>query len=198
VKLVIMGIFLAVEGPEGVGKTTLVSVLRERMAGVDHVTFTRDPALGPGIDQEPPLLGADLARARAEDRAAHVARVIRPALDAGTAVVCDGYVLSSLVFHSADGVPPGEIWRLNQSLPMPDVNLVLTAPAKVISGRRARRPSLPRCEAGGDPAAELTRYLRFGQEMRARGVPLMISPHETPEQFERAVEWATLSIRNGI
>jgi dTMP kinase len=200
VKLVIMGTFLAVEGPKGAGKSTLVTALRQRLAGelAGHVVLTKEPTPGFDLGQETHLLGADLARAIAQDRAQHVASVIQPALNSGKNVVCDRYILSSLVFHSADGVPPQEIWRLNQQFPLPDGNLILTAVAEVISGRRSRRASLTRLETGSDPAAELDMYLQFGQEMQERGVALKIVSHETPEQLEQAIGWIMHSIRYGI
>lgn len=199
-KLVIMGIFLAIEGPKGVGKTTVASALRQRMSGphADQVVLTKEPTPGFDLGQESHLLGADLARAIAEDRAAHVEDVIRPALDAGRAVVCDRYILSSLAFHTADGVSPEEIWRLNETFPLPGVNLILTASAEIISSRRALRPSRTRLEAASDPAAELARYLHFGQEMQARGAALKIISNETPEQLEQAIEWIMHSIQDGI
>ena len=195
-----MGIFLAIEGPKGVGKTTVVSTLRQQMADVQasQVVLTKEPTSGFDLGQEAHLWGAALARAIAQDRTAHVTSVVRPALDAGRTVVCDRYILSSLVFHNVDGVAPEEIWRLNESFPLPDANLVLTASVEVISRRRALRSSLTRLEAGSDPAAELARYLEFGQEMQARGAALKIISNETPEQLEQAIEWIMHSIRDGI
>jgi dTMP kinase len=195
-----MGIFLAIEGPKGVGKTTVVAALRQRMRGAhtDQVVLTKEPTPGFDLGQESHLLGADLARAIAEDRAAHVEGVIRPTLDAGRTVVCDRYILSSLAFHTADGVTPEEIWRLNDPFPLPDANLILTASAEIIRNRRALRPSRTRLEAGSDPAAELARYLYFGQQIQARGTALKIISNETPEQLELAIEWIMHSIRDGI
>lgn len=128
----------------------------------------------------------------------HVQEVIRPALATGMAVACDRYILSSLVFHSADGVPPETIWRLNNSCPLPDVNVVLVASAGEISVRRGRRPSPTRLEMASDPAAELDRYLHFGREMEALGTALKILSNETPEEHEQALKWIMLTIQNGV
>jgi dTMP kinase len=200
VELVMMGIFLAIEGPKCVGKTAVVSSLRRQMAGhqASQVVLTKEPTPGFDLGQESHLLGTDLARAIAQDRAAHVASVILPALQTGRTVVCDRYILSTLAFHSADGVAPEEIWRLNASFPLPDVNLVLTASPGVLGSRRALRPSRTRLEADSDPAAELARYLEFGEEMRARGVELKIILNETPEQLAMAVWWIMHLMREGI
>lgn len=86
-----MGIFLAVEGPKGVGKTTVVSELQRRVAAgyADTVVLTKEPTPGFDLGQESHLLGVDLAGAIAEDRATHVEGVIRPALAAGMTVACN-------------------------------------------------------------------------------------------------------------
>jgi dTMP kinase len=195
-----MGMFLAIEGPKGVGKTTVTGALRQRMgsAHADQVILTKEPTPGFDLSQESQLLGADLARAIAQDRSLHVEDVIRPALSAGSTIICDRYILSSLVFHTADGVTPEEIWRLNDPFPFPDVNLILTASAEIISSRRAQRTSRTRLEAGSDPSAELDRYIHFGQEMQARGTALKIMSNESTEHLAQAVEWIMHSIRDGI
>lgn len=124
--------------------------------------------------------------------------VIRPALAAGVAVVCDRYILSSLVFHSSDGVPPENIRRLNNSFPLPRVNVVLTASPGEICRRRAQRPSPTRLEMTSDPAAELDRYLYFGREMQALGTALKILSNETSDELEQALGWIMLTIRDGF
>lgn len=196
----VLGIFLAIEGPKGVGKTTMVSELQRRVTAeyADTVVLTKEPTPRFDLRQESHLLGVDLARAIAEDRATHVQEVIRPALATGMATVCDRYILSSLVFHSADGVPSETIWRLNNSCPLPDVNVVLVASAGEISVRRGRRPSPTRLEMASDPAAELDRYLHFGREMQALGTALKILSNETPEEHEQALKWIMLTIQNGF
>ena len=195
-----MGILLAVEGAKGVGKTTLAAALRQRLAdmGTGNVIVTKEPTPRFDLRQEAHLTGADLAWAIARDRGAHVREVITPALGQGKAVVCDRYVLSSLVFHCADGVPPDEVWRINEPFPMPDANLVLTASPAVIAARRGHRAVLTRLEAAADPAAECASYLRFGQFMRLRGVPVTFLPSETPGDLERAIDWIMRSIRDAI
>jgi dTMP kinase len=194
-----MGVFLAIEGPKGVGKTTLVSALRRQVDDLSghRVVLTKEPTPSFDLTQEAHLLGADLAGAIAADRAAHVENVIKPALAAGSAVVCDRYILSSLVFHGSDGVPPEEIWRLNQAFPLPDLNVILAASAGAITSRRASRPSRTRLESASDPAAEADKYLQFGREMQSMGVPLKIISNETVEQLEQAIEWIMHLIQNG-
>jgi dTMP kinase len=194
-----MGGILAIEGAKGVGKTALVTELRERLAGTGNrrVLLTKEPTPRFNLTQEARLLGADLARAIADDRAEHLREVITPALAAGQTVVCDRYILSSLVFHCADGVPADDVWGLNESFPLPGMNLVLTASPALISDRRDRRATLTRLEAASDPAAECDSYWHFGRAMEERGVPVTFLPNETAGDRDRAIAWIMRYVQGG-
>jgi dTMP kinase len=105
------GLFVAVEGGEGAGKSTQVALLADwlREAGLE-VVVTQEPggtAIGArlrgvllGPEGEP--LGARAeALLYAADRAQHVDEVIRPALARGAVVVTDRYIDSSLAYQGA-------------------------------------------------------------------------------------------------
>jgi dTMP kinase len=164
---------IAIEGPKAVGKTTICGALGRRLAGDNlrnHVVLTKEPTAGFNLAQETRISGFDLARAIADDRAIHLREVITPALGSGKVVICDRYILSSLVFHGADGVPAERIWRLNQDFPLPDLNLLVTADADVLLARRAAREAPTRLEAARHPADELADYARYAEAMQIRGV----------------------------
>ncbi len=105
-----VGRFIVLEGGEGSGKTTQARLLAERLrAAGAHVTSVREPGGTPAGDRirdivllDPTLAGLD---PRAElmlyeaSRAEHVARVIRPRLEAGDYVVCDRFSDSSLAYQ---------------------------------------------------------------------------------------------------
>ncbi|MEO1336491.1 MAG: dTMP kinase [Myxococcota bacterium] len=61
----------------------------------------------------------DLCRRAAEDRRRHIAEEIAPAIAAGTIVLCDRYVYSSIAFFEARGVAPDVAWSLNADVPTP-------------------------------------------------------------------------------
>ncbi|MEE4289297.1 MAG: dTMP kinase, partial [Erythrobacter sp.] len=108
------GCFVAFEGGEGAGKSTqarlLAEALRARGASVD---VTREPGGTPGAEAIRALLltppegaswGAEAeALLFAAARADHVARRIRPALEAGRWVVCDRFVDSSRAYQGGAG-----------------------------------------------------------------------------------------------
>jgi dTMP kinase len=153
------GLFIALEGGEGAGKTTQARLLAIwlREQGYDVVT-TREPgATKVGMRLRAVLL--DTAHAglsvRAEtllyaaDRAEHVATVINPALDRGAVVVTDRYVDSSLAYQGAGRKQPAaEVARMNQWATgglVPDLTVLLDMPPAHGLGRRAR--SADRLEA---------------------------------------------------
>ena len=107
------GRFIALEGGEGVGKSTQARALAEalRGCGID-VLVTREPGGSEGAEKIRELLlgGAeDRWGARSEAllfaaaRADHVEKVIRPALEDGRWVLSDRFVDSSLAYQGGAG-----------------------------------------------------------------------------------------------
>jgi len=107
----VSGRFITLEGGEGVGKSTqaraLAAALRAR--GLD-VVETREPGGSPGAEAIRQLLLHERrwtpeaeALLFAAARADHVARTIRPALDAGKWVLCDRFVDSSIAYQGGAG-----------------------------------------------------------------------------------------------
>jgi dTMP kinase len=102
------GVFVAFEGGEGSGKSTQVRMLADWLREAGHsVAETHEPGatdVGTAIrrlvlhDSEPLTPRAE-ALLFAADRAHHVDTVIRPALDAGTVVITDRYIDSSLAYQ---------------------------------------------------------------------------------------------------
>jgi len=109
-------LFIVLEGLDGSGKSTQISLLSERMVslGWPH-TVTREPSDGViGSLVRMSLTDNSLtneARALlfAADRYQHVHDVITPALEMGKHVLCDRYYYSSMAYQ-ADGV--GALSRL--------------------------------------------------------------------------------------
>lgn len=158
------GVFLAIEGPNGVGKSTVASLLasRLRIPGRPRVHLTTEPTntpLGRLLRSSEAVLGGRaLALAVAADRYAHIDTEIIPQLDAGHHVVSDRYVQSSLVLQRVDGMPTNEIWRYNQYVLPPSLSVYLDDDPEVIGHRLAARPALSRLEWTGSPQRELALY----------------------------------------
>ena len=143
------GQFFCLEGPDGAGKSTQAARLADwlRASGFEVVSC-RDPggtALGDRL--RPLILGRDgpPIGLRAEmllymaSRAQMVSEVIRPALDAGKAVVTDRFLLSNVVYQGyAGGLDVDELWRVGRSATgglMPDLTVVIDLPTDLAKGR---------------------------------------------------------------
>jgi dTMP kinase len=137
----VTGRFIALEGIDGCGKSTHAALLADALRARGHnVISTREPGgtpLGEAVrelvlngDHVSPVAEALLFAA---SRAQHVDEVIRPALDAGTWVVTDRFVDSSLAYQgAARGLGIDEVWRINEPAVrgcLPDVAIVLDVAA---------------------------------------------------------------------
>jgi dTMP kinase len=177
------GLFIALEGGEGAGKTTQARMLAIwlREQGFDVVT-TREPgATKVGMRLRALLL--DTAHAgmspRAEalmyaaDRAEHVASVISPALARGAVVITDRYTDSSLAYQgAARGLRNADVAWLSRWATgglTPDLTIVLDLPPQAGLGRR--ESSADRLEA--EPA-------EFHERVRAGFLALA---REEPERY---------------
>lgn len=157
------GFFIAIEGPNAVGKTTitarLAAALRARGAVVHVTTEPSATPLGRLVrSAESYLTGRALALAVAADRYAHLEDEITPALEAGKVVITDRYVQSSLVLQRLDGLGLAEIWSYNAHVAVPGMSVYLEDDPEVIAARLRQRPALSRLEARGSPARELALY----------------------------------------
>lgn len=143
------GRFISLEGGEGAGKTTQLKALAAelRARGLD-VVETREPGGSEGAERIRELLlsgSEEKWSAQAEAllfaaaRADHVDKVIRPALEAGSWVLSDRFVDSSLAYQGGagglgiDSVRSVNAFGIGESFP--DRTLVL---ALAEGGARAR------------------------------------------------------------
>jgi len=142
------GVFVVLEGGDGSGKSTQQSLLvaRLRSAGRE-VVATREPGgTDVGAQMRALLLGDDTIEPATEalviaaDRAEHVARVIRPALERGAVVVSDRHVPSSLAYQGVGrGLGVDEIANLSKWATRglaPDLIVVLDVPAEDATKRQ--------------------------------------------------------------
>lgn len=119
------GQFITFEGPEGAGKTTVISIIYERLkAAGRQVILTREPG---GIriaekirsiildnnntEMDPKTEALLYAAARRQ----HLVEKVIPALNEGTIVLCDRFIDSSLAYQGyARGLKVDEVLSINQ------------------------------------------------------------------------------------
>jgi dTMP kinase len=146
------GCFITFEGGEGAGKTTQITRLKARLAGLGIAAqVTREPGGSPAAevirnlllqgrvrDLGPRMEAAMFAAARAD----HMDVTIRPALERGTWVLCDRFADSTRVYQGEAGVDTGFLDRLEKIATAgrrPDLTVLVDVPAEVGLGRVAIR-----------------------------------------------------------
>ena len=158
------------EGGEGAGKSTQIKVLAKQLEAAGHaVLTTREPGGSPGaeeirrllVDGEPgrwdALPEALLVSAARRD---HVERVVRPALEQGSWVLCDRFFDSTFAYQGGGhGVDDGTLKALRDAACgtlRPGLTVLLDVPVQIGLAR-----------AGGRGGAE-TRFERFDREFHER------------------------------
>jgi dTMP kinase len=142
------GVFIALEGGDGAGKSTQARLLCTWLEELGHtVVVTREPggtAFGRSVREL--VLHGDHVVPRAEallfsaDRAHHVETLILPALGRGEVVITDRYMDSSIAYQGAgrdlgvDEVRQLNLWATGGLLPM--LTVLIDLPADVGRARR--------------------------------------------------------------
>jgi dTMP kinase len=148
------GTFITFEGIDGSGKSTQLRLLNNFLrANGWNPLVTREPGGTPvGLRLRAALLDATEEvdpltelLVFAADRAQHVRRVIRPALEAGLVVISDRYADATVAYQGAGrGFPPeliAEIVELATEGLKPDLTLLFDLEIEESSIRTARRSS---------------------------------------------------------
>src|SRR5262245_37257936 len=143
--------FLSLDGIDGTGKSTQCRLLADWLARAGiPVTVCADPGGTPVGDQLRQILLSSRTEItdRAEallfmaSRAELVAKVIRPALDAGRVVLSDRFVAANVVYQGhAHGLSPDDLWtigRFSTGGLLPDLTVVLDLPVDQAAARRGR------------------------------------------------------------
>lgn len=154
------GLFITVEGGEGVGKSTNIAFLEKQLVGrgVDLVV-TREPggsSLGERVRQLLLAVDEEAIDAMAElllvfaARAQHISTLIEPTLAAGKWVLCDRFTDATYAYQCGgrgiDRATVSALEQLVQGELRPDCTLLLDAPVSTGMARAQGRGELDRFE----------------------------------------------------
>jgi len=199
------GLFITVEGGEGVGKSTNIAFIAEQIRAAGFaLTTTREPggtAIAETIRQlllqkydEPLAEMAELLLVFAA-RAQHIERVIEPALAAGTFVLCDRFTDATFAYQGGGrGLRVEVIAQLEQLVQQtlrPDITFLLDAPVEIGRARIDARGAADRFESEQQLFFERVRsaYLQRAQNepQRFRVIDASLSLADVQAQLRTAL-----------
>jgi dTMP kinase len=144
------GIFITLEGGEGVGKSTQARLLQKELSkrGIQSIV-TREPggsplgeALRNVMVHTQNLIPTEELFIVLAARLYHVRTVIQPALDQGTWVICDRFIDSTLVYQGlVHNLGTEWIWQWHQRAGItlkPNLTFLLHSPLDISLKRRQR------------------------------------------------------------
>lgn len=146
------GVFITLEGGEGVGKSTAASGLAALLrAQGQEVLLTREPGGTKGaeairsllLSQDIPLTPMAQTMLHFAARVDHVENIIRPALARGAVVICDRFYDSTMAYQAyGQGVSRADIEALIKLVRLtPDLTFLLHVPAHTAQQRLTLRAS---------------------------------------------------------
>lgn len=126
--------FIAIDGPDGSGKTTLAKSLVDQWKSEGTAAiYTCEPTYDsePGIQLRQMMRSGEISNIYAfadlfvEDRKEHIQSLIMPAITQGEIVVCDRYKYSAMAYQQLQGVDAGYLIERNRTCLCPDFIFIL-------------------------------------------------------------------------
>ena len=196
------GKFITFEGIEGVGKSTNISHLVGAIEAAGHnVLVTREPGGTPTAEKIRELVASHGDEAMPDvaelllvfaARALLVNNVIRPALEAGTWVVCDRFTDSSRAYQGGGrGLPTADIDLLAEWVHGdidPDLTILLDAPVEIGMQRAGKRSDPDRFESERAEFFERVRltYLQLAEQDPHRFI--VVDATQPLESVQKAID----------
>jgi len=167
--------FIAIDGPNGIGKSTIMEGLKDRLQDrIENFKFTKEPttsSLGTFVrEHQNEYTARCLAALVAADRYDHLEKTIHPNLQAGRTVVTDRYIAASLVYQLLDGLSIEFIMQLNSEIILPELCFLLTGDEQEIQSRLNARINLTRFEENNQVKKELALFDQAGVHLESLGV----------------------------
>ncbi|MCY3916840.1 MAG: dTMP kinase [Chloroflexi bacterium] len=172
--------FVVIEGIDGAGKTSIAralhNILRQTLG--ENALLTEEPHNGSlmgaeirsALRRERELKPVELAQAFALNRSNHLRTVIECHLQREHAVViCDRYLLSSLVYQTRDDITMEDVYQINRWARKPDLTIVLQVSAHIAYQRMDERGKSARELFENDLPTRLKKYCAGVELLRGKG-----------------------------
>jgi dTMP kinase len=198
------GVFIALEGGDGAGKSTQARLLRAWLEADGHtVVETREPGgtdFGRTIREL--VLHGDHVAPRAEallfaaDRAHHVETLIRPALGRGEVVITDRYMDSSIAYQGAgrdlgvEEVRELNVWATGGLVPA--ITVLIDLPTEI--GRARRSGVHDRLEAEPEDFHGAVRKHFLALATADPGRYLVVDGELPPEEIHELIRAAVVAL----
>jgi len=193
--------FITLDGGDGCGKSTQIRYLAEKLKLQGHkVACCRDPGSTPLGDvvrnillnrQELHITDMTEVLLFTAARAQLVREVIRPALDTGTIVLSDRFLLSTFVYQCyAGGIAASAVESISAEAvgeTLPDLGIVLDIPYEIAVQRVGHRSAPDRMEGKGEEYHRRVRegFLKYAAAEPERYVVIDATP--PPDEVAHAI-----------
>lgn len=196
------GRFITVEGTEGVGKSTNLNFIQQWLEGQGHrVLVTREPGGTPLAEELRSLLLAprdELVSPMAEllmvfaARAQHLEQVIKPALTAGTWVLCDRFTDSTYAYQGGgrgfDQSVIAQLEALVQGELRPDLTVILDIEVEKGLARASQRSVPDRFEGEAVAFFERVRTVYHALAAQAPDRYAVVDAGQPLDQVQEAIK----------
>lgn len=176
-----VGLFITFEGIDGCGKSTQVWKTAKYLADkskYNHVIITREPYKDVGIrkilqsENDPYSQVEKLTKLFVDDRKAHISEMITPSLKNGYHVISDRYMLSTLAYQQAQGIPLEKLEEMHKGMPVPDLTFLVDVPVEV-AVERMKKDTSRKVEQKFEKNIEFIKKLRTNY-LGIRSVPFYV------------------------
>lgn len=186
-----LGIFITVDGPNAVGKTTFIERLYNSLSQEYSVYLTEEPSktsLGKfARSMEGKLSNMSYAYLIASDRSFHLETEILPKLEEVDIVICSRYIESSLVLQHYDGLDYEKIWSMNQFFIIPEISVLLFADYKTLDERLKQRDRFSYYEKEMSRQQEIVYYHEAAEYISHKGFHVVELMNESEDAIEKNI-----------
>jgi dTMP kinase len=161
--------FIVIEGVNGSGKTYLLNILKETLLEKGYSVLTTKQPSQKFKRSDEEVRGEDLLHKILQDRDYHMREVVDKELPNHDFLLCDRYIVSTLVYQRMDGIDISRLWELNSRYRKPYLTVFLNPTPEIIDKHLLKRADLTRFENPNFRELERKYYMEAIQLLRQEG-----------------------------